>query len=213
MPRDRPPSAARSRRGSRLRPRVAARRSEWLSASDRAGMAPVGSGCRVTQRRPLSSRGRPRQATRNLGAASQSAATSRPARSTVKSGRTSAAAALPSASHWYRGEPGSTSSTSVPRLRQQRPLLGRERYAGHEHEPAAGHVVVPDVIRQERVRAQPSVEGPAGSASFHQCGPAQRWCLAVEEAVAQAGDPVQPRGDGPAEQVTGPAALGHGRHR
>ena len=45
---------------------------------------------------------------------------------------------------------------------------------------------------------------------IHQCGPAQRWCLAVEEAVAQAGDPVQPWGDGPAEQVTGPAALGHG---
>ena len=50
----------------------------------------------------------------------------------------------------------------------------------------------------------------AASASLHQCGPAQRWRLAVEEPVAQAGDPVQPWGDGLAEEVTGSAALGHG---
>ena len=149
------------------------------------------------------------QATKNLGAASQTRATSRPARITVKSGRTSAAAALPSASHWYRGEPGCTSSTSVPRSASPARCWGESGTPVTSTNPPRVDVVVPVAVRQERVGAQPSVEGLAGSALLHEGGRVQRWCLAVEETVAQAGNPVQPGGDGPAEEVPGLATSGH----
>ena len=93
---------------------------------------------------------------------------------------------------------------------QSRPQRRRQRYGGHQKEAASCRLVEPTAVCQKGVGAQASGQCSARPRPNNQSRPAQARRFAVEEAVPQAGDPVQPWGDGLAEQVTGPAALGHG---
>ena len=134
---------------------------------------------------------------------------SRPACITVWSGLTSAATEWPFESQAPSSEPGSTSRTLVPRSPSRRrcshvgatvvtsrnPLMDRSSSRRPSSSSALGHSCPASDLREP--------------GAVHVRGPGQRWGLAVEDAVTQPGDPVQPWSHQAPEDVPGPAAPGH----